>query len=64
MGSEFQEMYSAMPAQRVKTHQVGDRVEKGIMPGESQAIVFNAVELDIFETDEFRGWSGDTTMVL
>ena len=57
-------MYSAIPAQRIETHQVGDRVENGITPGESQTIVFNAVELDIFETDKFRGWSGDTTMVL
>jgi hypothetical protein len=64
MGNECREMYSAMPAQTVETRQVGDRVEKGITPGESQAIVLNAVELDIFETDELRGWSGDTTTTM
>ena len=61
MGNECREMYSAMPAQTVETRQVGDRVETGITPGESQAVVFNAVELGIFGTDELRGWSGDTT---
>jgi hypothetical protein len=62
IGNECREMYSAMPAQRVETRHVGDRVEKGITPGESQAIVFNAVELGRFGTDELRGWSGDTTV--
>ena len=57
-------MASAMPAQRVETRQVGDQVEKGIMPGESRAVVLNAVELGIVGTDELRGWSVDTTMVL
>ena len=61
MGNECREMYSTMPAQRVETRQVGDRVKKGIPPGESQAIVYNAVELGRFGTDELRDWSGDTT---
>ena len=50
-----------MPAQMVKTRQVRDRVEKAIMPGGSQAIVLNAIELGIFGTDELHSWSGDMT---